>query len=271
VRSWQRRWRCRFALPKNEKPQLRFAVQLRTLLWDRHSPNRARFATGGFTEPRGSRQKLGELVLGVYDGDDLAYIGHTGGGFDGATLEDVYARLEPLIQEECPFQREPATNARVHWVRPELVCEVELQEWTDDGRMRQPIFLGLREDKRAREVRREEATAPPPSRTDTAMATGDSDPPETSGPQPKLTHLDKVYWPADGLTKGDLIEYYRTVASVLLPYLRDRPQSLHRHPNGITAKGFFPYRPNRRGRKSGTFCARTRRRCSTWPTWVASS
>ncbi len=177
---------------------------------------------GGFTEPRGSRSDLGALLLGVYEGKELVYIGHTGGGFTATTLADMRARLEPLMQRACPFQTRPKANAPAHWVAPRLVCEVTFQEWTHDGKMRQPIFVGLREDKSPRAVRRE---TPQPA-TDAAA-------------EPIGTHLDKIYWPDEGYTKGDLIDYYREVAPVILPYLRDRPQSLHRHPNGIAGTSFF--------------------------------
>jgi bifunctional non-homologous end joining protein LigD len=110
---------------------------------------------GGFTEPRRSRKDLGALVLGVYDGDELVYIGHTGGGFDATGLADMRSRLLPLVQRSCPFRTKPKANAPVHWVAPRLVCEVTFQERRQDGRMRQPIFVGLREDKPARAVRRE--------------------------------------------------------------------------------------------------------------------
>jgi bifunctional non-homologous end joining protein LigD len=110
---------------------------------------------GGFTEPRGSRQGLGSLVLGVFEGNELVYVGHAGGGFNDKSLADMRARLEPLIQKVSPFQIRPKTNAPVHWVKPVLICEVAFQEWTEDGSMRQPIFLGLREDKPARSVKRE--------------------------------------------------------------------------------------------------------------------
>jgi bifunctional non-homologous end joining protein LigD len=186
------------------------------------SRQRQEAVIGGFTEPRGSRNDLGALLLGVYEGDDLVYIGHTGGGFDTAALADMRARLEPLIQRACPFRARPKTNAPPHWVVPQLVCEVTFQEWTQDAKMRQPIFLGLREDKAPKKVRRETSL------------------PVTDMPSaPTLTHLEKVYWPDEGYTKGDLIAYYREVAPVILPYLRDRPQSLHRHPNGIAGASFF--------------------------------
>lgn len=110
---------------------------------------------GGFTRPRRTRQDLGALVLGVYEGHDLVYVGHSGSGFNAHSLADMRARLEPLIQKECPFVRKPVTNTPAQWVKPVLVCEIAFQEWTSDGSMRQPIFVGLREDKPAHAVRRE--------------------------------------------------------------------------------------------------------------------
>jgi bifunctional non-homologous end joining protein LigD len=110
---------------------------------------------GGFTEPRGSRKDLGSLVLGVFEGKNLIYIGHSGSGLDVRGLSELRVRLQPLVRQTCPFQLKPRTNAPVHWVTPKLVCEVSFQEWTQDGKMRQPIFLGLRDDKPAQSVRRE--------------------------------------------------------------------------------------------------------------------
>jgi bifunctional non-homologous end joining protein LigD len=109
----------------------------------------------GFTEPGGGRKYFGALVLGVYEGDELMYIGHVGGGFTANHLKDIREKLEPLIQKECPFTVQPETNAPVTWVKPELVCEVALSGWTEDAAMRHPVFLRLREDKAAREVVRE--------------------------------------------------------------------------------------------------------------------
>jgi bifunctional non-homologous end joining protein LigD len=111
----------------------------------------------GFTEPAGGRKYFGALVLGLYEGDELMYIGHLGGGFSEKDLKDIREQLDPLVQKECPFKVEPETNARVTWVKPELVCEVILSGWTEDAIMRQPVFLRLREDKAAREVVREKA------------------------------------------------------------------------------------------------------------------
>jgi bifunctional non-homologous end joining protein LigD len=109
----------------------------------------------GFTEPRGSRKKFGALILGVFKDDDLIFIGHTGGGFKAETLREIRERMDPLIRKKCPFKVEPRTNTPVTWVKPELVCEVMFHGWTDEGLMRQPVFLRLREDKAAREVVRE--------------------------------------------------------------------------------------------------------------------
>lgn len=122
---------------------------------------------GGFTEPGGLRKHFGALVLGVYEKDDLIYIGHTGGGFSAKTLAEIRGRLEPLIRRTCPFTIEPKTNRAVRWVEPELVCEVDFHGWTADGVMRQPTFLRMREDKSARDVMREK---PPAGSEDTGKA-----------------------------------------------------------------------------------------------------
>ena len=117
----------------------------------------------GFTEPRGRRKHFGALVLGVFQGDELIYIGHTGGGFGAEMLREIREKLDPLIRKKCPFRVEPKTNTPVTWVKPELVCEVMFQGWTDEGIMRQPVFLRLREDKNAREVVREGTRAADPA------------------------------------------------------------------------------------------------------------
>jgi bifunctional non-homologous end joining protein LigD len=216
---------------------------------------------GGFTEPKGTRHGLGSLLLGVYDNGDLIYIGHVGTGFNQKTLADVRSRLDRLTQESCPFKKKPKPNAPVHWVRPELVCEISFGLWTDDGQIRFPVFLGLRDDKNASEVRREQpessANINVPAKIENrkskiedrrAAESSVINPPpikrapgiqEIGGHAVSLTNLDKVYWPEEGYTKGDLIRYYREVADFILPYLHDRPESLNRHPNGIRAKSFF--------------------------------
>ncbi len=116
---------------------------------------RQEFVVGGWTEPRESRQHLGAILLGYYDGDDLIYAGHTGGGFTRDSLRDMYQRLLPLERKTSPYTTTPRTNERPHWVRPEVVVEVKFNEWTTEGKLRQPIYLGTRDDKEPREVTRE--------------------------------------------------------------------------------------------------------------------
>lgn len=114
------------------------------------------FVVGGFTEPRNTRENLGALLLGYFDDEgQLVYVGHTGGGFTRAGLAEMRRRLDPLVQRESPFVMEPHTNEPAHWVHPEIVVEVKFSEWTADGRLRQPIYLGTRDDKHARDVTRE--------------------------------------------------------------------------------------------------------------------
>ncbi len=182
----------------------------------------------GFTRPRASRKYFGALILGAFKKGRLIYIGHVGTGFTERTLKDIHAKLTPLVTPRSPFAEEPQTNMPVTWVAPRLVCEIKFSEWTDEGLMRHPVFLGLRQDKSAREVVPEEA-----------------EPREAVFPKTKfrtraeLTHLDKVFWPGEGYTKGDLVEYYWRMAESILPYLKDRPQALNRHPDGIAGESFF--------------------------------
>ncbi|SNB45169.1 DNA ligase D [Geobacter sp. DSM 9736] len=196
----------------------------------------------GFTAPRASRKRFGTLVLGVYEHGELVPIGHSGGGFDERALEHVYEMLKPLVQHQSPFRERPKTNMPVTWVKPVLVCEVSFSEWTDEGVMRQPVFIGLREDRSPRSVVRERAVHAVPK-----SLRPESQPPDQGGEKEfpvagkrlKLTNLHKVFWPEEGFTKGDVIDYYRKIAPWILPHLRDRPESLYRTPHGIEGKGFF--------------------------------
>ena len=174
----------------------------------------------GFTAPRGSRKKFGALILGIYKNSKLSYVGHVGGGFNEQSLTDIQRLLKPLINDKCPFTTRPITNTPVTWVSPQILCEVSFSEWTTDSHMRHPIFEGLRMDKKPQQVKKE-----------TALMTKTS--PST------FTNLDKIYFPKDGYTKGDLLHYYEEIAPFLLPYLKNRPQTLHRFPNGIHAQGFY--------------------------------
>ncbi len=193
---------------------------------------RQELVIAGYTKGQGRRQgRFGALVLGRYQvggqGEELAYAGNVGTGFTDKDIDELLAKLRPLETRDCPFPAVPkmqkVRRADVVWVRPELVAEVEFVEWTHDGRLRAPSFQGLREDKVAREVHKEEPL-PAEIRKGTRVL--------------KLSNLDKVFFPDDGITKGDLLAYYRAVAPVLLPHLKDRPFTLKRYPDGI-AGGFF--------------------------------
>jgi len=189
----------------------------------------------GFTAPRGSRKKIGALVLGIYEEKKLKYIGHCGGGLNEATIGNLYEQLQPLVTKTSPFNEKVATNMPVTWVKPKLVCEVKFQEWTSDGHLRQPIFLGLREDKPAKDVHPETAK----KMTMTATTIEKERTLTLNSKKVTLTNQSKLYWPIEKITKGQLIDYYLSVAKYMLPYLKDRPLSLHRFPNGITGPSFY--------------------------------
>jgi bifunctional non-homologous end joining protein LigD len=180
---------------------------------------------GGFTEPRGGRKHLGSLLVGIFKDGQFVYTGHSGGGIPDDMRRDLRVQLEKLEQKTSSFSEEPKPNAPVHWVKPEVVCEMSFSEWTDDTLMRHPVFEGLRPDKPAEKVHKEIAMHTPPKKAGSA------------GPQ--FTHLDKVFFPKHKYTKGDLINYYRQIAPYILPYLKDRPLSLNRQPGGVTDPGFF--------------------------------
>ena len=170
---------------------------------------------GGFTAPRGSREKLGALLVGIYQKKEFVYVGHVGGGFNKDFLNTVYQQLQPLIQSKCPFKKEPHANEKVTWVNPKLICEVSFSEWTKDNLMRQPIFQGIREDKQPKTIVKEVPK------------------------KMEFSHADKIYWPEEGYTKGDLLNYYEKIASYILPYLKNRPITLHRYPEGIEGLEFY--------------------------------
>lgn len=184
----------------------------------------------GYTEPRGSRRHLGALILGVREDDRWRYIGHTGGGIDARERENLIGLLSPLERRESPFAEKVKPNAPVHWVKPRLVCQVKFNGWTADGHLRQPIYQGLRYDKRPLEVEPERPVELPQLVTRK---------PQLATRNFSVTHPDKLFWPDEGITKGELAAYYASIAPVILPYLEGRPESLHRHPGGITGPSFF--------------------------------
>jgi bifunctional non-homologous end joining protein LigD len=234
-------------------------------------------------------------VLGVYEKNKLIYVGHTGSGFTEQSLAAIYKKLKPLIIPTAPFAQKPKTNMPCTWVKPVLVCEVKFSEWTKDNILRQPIFMGLREDKKAKDVIKENAvhaekavsageaestahnkrtkssktmqtkTAKKAKRgTPNAKGTTPKAQPATAGKGQKqsspqgflndtekeqvviinrkeltFTNLDKIYWPADKITKRDMLNYYERIAPYILPYMKDRPQSMNRFPNGINKPSFY--------------------------------
>src|SRR5262249_28322380 len=155
----------------------------------------------------------------------------------------VARALAPLKRATSPFAERSPSDKGSTWVEPKLVCEVRYTEWTRDGGLRHPTFLGLRADVRPEDCRREEPEAVPESEPEAADATPAAPPKVRAAAVPaartvSLTNLKKVFWP-DGTTKGDLIAYYDAVAPLMLRYLRDRPAVLTRYPDGIDGKSFF--------------------------------
>ncbi len=227
----------------------------------------------GYTVPTGSRKYFGALVLASYRKDKLIYIGHTGTGFNESLLKEIYDLLQTLVQKDSPFKEKIKTNTPVTWLKPDIVCEVKYSEMTKDGILRHPVFLHIRIDKNKNEVKMEsskdvkrsgkkivEKTVEKASSRNSAST---KSPSQLKGNSTKsdsnfttkkdgeereytfgknkvtVTHPDKIYFPEDEITKGDVVDYYISMAEYILPHLKGRPQSLLRNPNGIHAKGFF--------------------------------
>lgn len=223
---------------------------------------------GGWTNPRGTRPFFGALLLGVYDSAGrLEYVGHTGAGFTDAELGRVWKKLHAIHSRACPFARQPRTNEKPHWVKPQFVAEVKFTEWTADGKLRHPTYLGLRDDVDPREVRKEpdvlsrvlvaeRAEAAERARVPKAPKTADLieqlDAIQSAGGDGVLrlpdgdrldvSNLGKIFWPKLKLTKGDLFRHYARVAAYILPVITDRPLVMKRFPNGIEAKPFYQHR-----------------------------
>jgi bifunctional non-homologous end joining protein LigD len=163
------------------------------------------FLICGYT--KGERDTFASLILGQRDEKgQLTYAGNAGTGFDQAALNALHRAMQPLRQEKSPFPRAPKIPLPVVWLKPQLVCAVRYLERTSAGRLRAPVFVGLREEE---------------------------------APEQSFTHPEKILFPADGVTKRDLLDYYDAVSVWLLPHLRDRPLSMLRFPDGINKKGFF--------------------------------
>jgi bifunctional non-homologous end joining protein LigD len=211
----------------------------------------------GYTEPSGSRKYFGALILASKVGDKFTYIGHTGTGFNHQSLKEMYELLQPLIQTKSPFDEKIKTNSPVTWVKPELICEIKYAEVTADGKFRHPVFMHLRDDKSLNEINMENIKKAKPvwgRKNDKNEAgkkkveeisvsdekSNEADKIYTFGKDKvKVTNVKKVYFPDEKVTKGEIVDYYISMADYILPYLKGRPESLLRHPNGITAQSFF--------------------------------
>jgi bifunctional non-homologous end joining protein LigD len=194
----------------------------------------------GYT--RGERDFFGALILGVYEKDALVWAGNVGTGFDQALLQDIHQRLQTVRTTRCPFAERPKLPKDAVWARPELVCTVKYAEWTPDGRLRAPVFAGLRADLDPKEAVRELPADPPAPAGPllagkVARATVSID-----GKELKFSNLNKIFYPEQGYTKRDILNYYDAVAHLILPHLEGRPLSLKRYPNGIHGDFFFQKR-----------------------------
>jgi bifunctional non-homologous end joining protein LigD len=249
----------------------------RTLEWRKMKLlKRHELVVGGFTEPRGARSWFGALMVGVPSpGGGLRYAGHVGGGFSESELARVGRLLAERTTDVCPFDTRPPANERPRWVRPELVVEVKFTDWTAEGYLRQPIYLGLRDDVAPASITEELAPAamPAPPKTPPRAKTARRKPRPTTTPAELMAedvgqvltalealiargsgrlaladgtidvgNLNKPLWPKLKLTKGDLMRYYVRVAPYLLPVVRDRPLVMKRFPNGIESDAFYQQR-----------------------------
>lgn len=225
---------------------------------------------GGFTKNEGSSKQFSSLLLGVYENGTFQYVGKVGTGFSDKVQKEMMKQFTPLITNKIPFTSEPDINkpsrfrpdppkASATWLKPELVCEVSFAEVTSDGVFRHPSFEGMRADKKAIDVVRETAqqTAKVLSKSKKDTENNLTSPAKNSGKRTLLNpteetqvkkikghtlqfnHLSRIYWPEDGYTKRDMLNYYYQAAEYILPYLKDRPLSLNRFPGGINGPGFY--------------------------------
>jgi bifunctional non-homologous end joining protein LigD len=214
-----------------KRAQSRYEPGRRSRDWLKVKPGKQRqeFVIAGYTKGQGRRAgRLGSLILAANRGGELHYVGNCGTGFTDAEIDKLMKLLKPLERPTSPFPAVPKMprirKGDVVWVEPRLVCEVEFVEWTHDGHLRAPSYQGLREDKSPDEVRPELPLESEIRRGKRVL---------------RLSNLDKVFWPEEGITKGDLLAYYRDVADVLVPHLENRPFTMKRYPDGAFGKFFF--------------------------------
>ena len=219
---------------------------------------------GGWTAARTPAIPLGSLLLGLYEGKKLRFIGHVGSGFDAKKHEDLSGKLKELAVDACPFGLVPEANEKPSWVSPELVARVKFSGWTQEHALRHPVFIALREDARPADCQWEsevaqaaaEPTAAPAvvrspeivgrvlntaAQIEAELFKGRAETVtiELDGRRLRFSNLNKVYFPESGYTKRDLLAYYYRVADFILPFLRDRALVLRRYPDGIKGQAFF--------------------------------
>ena len=235
----------------------------RSSAWRKVKPTQsAEFVVGGYTKGKGAREPLGALLVGYWDGDKLRYASHVGSGFDAKTLAALKKRLDAMRRASSPFDEKPELHGPTTWVDPELVVEVKFHSWTEDGRLRAPVLVRVRDDIDPRSVRRPEHrphSRPVPASSGSPAADASAidevlqqlETPKAAftlaiaNHQIRLTNLDRVYWPADAalkqpaLTKRDLLRYLARVSPYMLPHLADRPLTMIRMPEGINGQRFF--------------------------------
>jgi bifunctional non-homologous end joining protein LigD len=213
---------------------------------------------GGYTDPQGSRTGFGSLLLGYYEDGKFIYSGKVGTGFNEESLKDMYDTLKKLESKKSYFESKPKERG-AHFIKPELVAQIKYSEWTETGSLRHPVFIALRNDKKPKDVTREQAApivnivAEEKAKKIKRAAVKKKIVEDKSENQPgsikskpgfdsgkvEITNPDKVFWPKEGYTKGDVIDYYDKMADYVLRYTQDRPQSMRRTPDGIKSEGFF--------------------------------
>jgi bifunctional non-homologous end joining protein LigD len=191
---------------------------------------RQEFVVAGYEPSSTSARAIGSLLLGLYEGETLVYVGRVGTGFTQKVAADLFRRMQPMEQDTNPFSNPKAIEdaRKSRFLRPDLVAEVEFRAWTGGGQLRHASFRGLRDDKDARTVVRE----------DKAMTPNADTPPPPRRRVP-LTHPDRLYWPEDGVTKEGLADYYAEVWRFIAPFIVGRPLALLRCPSGIDGQQFF--------------------------------
>lgn len=183
---------------------------------------RQEFVIGGWTNPQGGRTGLGALLLGINEKGKLKYAGRVGTGFNNETLKTIKKELSAIETDESPFDINSPKGKEIHWVEPKKVCEVSFANWTDEGILRTPVFLGLREDKPAKDIHMEKAKKT--KHLSTAK---------------QISSPEKILFKKEGITKQEVLDFYRTVAKSMLPYVEGRPLSLVRCPNGSEGTCFY--------------------------------